>query len=224
MIDYTLTRSKRKTIAIYVREGMVEVRAPLKTPIRDIDKFVALKEQWILEKLAKLNRQATKRESFVLSYGDCVTYRGRLIEIVAVAGKRSDFDGERFCIPPNLSSEEIKHNCIKIYKQLAKYDLTQKTQWYSRIMSVTPNAIKINSAKTRWGSCSNKKSLNFSWRLIMASDDVIDYVVVHELAHILQLNHSKKFWSIVESVLPDYKLRQKRLKELQHRLNNENWD
>jgi hypothetical protein len=91
-------------------------------------------------------------------------------------------------------------------------------------MSVTPIAVKINSAKTRWGSCSNKKSLNFSWRLIMADDDVIDYVVVHELAHLREMNHSPRFWAVVEAVLPDYRERKLKLRALQAKLNREDWE
>ena len=107
---------------------------------------------------------------------------------------------------------------------LAKRDLNEKVVEYSQMMSVSPRTVKINNASSRWGSCSAKKSINFSWRLIMADDEVIDYVVVHELAHLFELNHSDKFWSIVKYTLPDYKARQKRLRELQKRLNCEDWE
>ena len=90
-------------------------------------------------------------------------------------------------------------------------------------MNVTPIAVKVNSAKTRWGSCSGRNSINFSWRLIMADDDVIDYVIVHELAHIKEHNHSDRFWAVVASVLPDYKMRQAKLKILQKKLASEDW-
>ena len=127
-------------------------------------------------------------------------------------------------MPPDLTPAEIKQACTLIYRMLAKSDLTNKTLYFAGLMSVSPTAIKINNAKTRWGSCSNKKSINFSWKLIMANDDVIDYVVVHELSHIKEMNHSRRFWKIVEGFIPDYEIQRKRLKELQHRLSNENWD
>jgi len=224
MINYTLIRSKRKTIAIYIRNGGVEVRAPLKMPKRDIDKFVASKEKWIKSKLALSNEQTEKRERFSLDYGDTVLYRGRQYPITAKEGIRVGFDDEHFYMPPNLKPEQIKSACVQIYRMLAKRDLTNKVIDYSKQMSVKPIAVKINGAKTRWGSCSAKKSLNFSWRLIMAADDVIDYVVVHELAHITEMNHSTRFWAIVESVLPDYMERKKKLKELQSRLSGEDWE
>ena len=109
-------------------------------------------------------------------------------------------------------------------RMLAKHELTKKTLDFAKRMGVAPSSIKINGAVARWGSCSAKKSINFSWRLVMADDDVIDYVVVHELAHLTEMNHSKTFWAIVEDILPDYKERQSRLRELQKRLAGEDWE
>lgn len=224
MITYTLVRSSRKTIALYVRDGKVEVRAPLKAPKRDIDKFILTKEKWINDKLAASSERQEQRQNFSLKYGDSVLYRGKEYTIIERPGNRVGFCDEGFYMPPNLDSEQIKSACIQIYRLLAKRDLTNKSLDYAKSMSVIPTAVKINGAKTRWGSCSSRKSLNFSWRLIMADDDVLDYVVVHELAHITEMNHSPKFWAIVEGVLPDYRERQKRLKDLQKRLAGEDWD
>ena len=223
MIDYTLIRSKRKTAAIYVRRGSVEVRAPLKMAKQDIDRFVASKEKWIVGKLAISNEQAAKRESFKLDYGSLITYCGRQYPIEAKEGKRTGFDGERFYVPPNLTSEQIKSACIKTYKKLAKPNLTDRTIDFARKMSVNPSSIRITDARYRWGSCSGKKSLNFAWRLIMADDDLIDYVIVHELAHLTEMNHSAQFWKIVEGVMPDHVERRARLKELHLKFADENW-
>ncbi|MDR1272424.1 MAG: M48 family metallopeptidase, partial [Clostridiales Family XIII bacterium] len=98
-----------------------------------------------------------------------------------------------------------------------------KTQEYARLMGVTPAAVKVSNASRRWGSCSRKKSLNFAWRLIMADDDAIDYVVVHELAHLTEMNHSPRFWAIVEGIFPDYRERKSKLKDLQGKLKTEGW-
>lgn len=224
MTDYTLTRSKRKTLALYIHNGTVEVRAPLKTPKHDIDRFVASKEKWITDKLAQYKMQKTLRDSFTLSYGDMVTIYGKQYPIAPKDGNRVGFDGERLFMPPGLPPEEIKAACIQIFRVAAKRHLTDRAHHFAKQVSSQPTAVKINGAKTRWGSCSGKKSLNFSWRLIMADDDVIDYVVVHELAHIAEMNHSKRFWAIVEDILPDYRERKARLAELQRRLNREDWD
>jgi len=217
-------RSKRKTVALYIRKGGVEVRAPLEMPKHEIDKLVISKEKWITDRLEKSREQAEKRSSFALNYGDIVTYLGKQHPVTAKDGNSVGFDDERFYMPPNLPPEQIKAACVQIYRMLAKRDLTQKTLFFAKQMSVMPSAVKINGANTRWGSCSTKKSLNFSWRLIMADDGVVDYVVVHELAHITEMNHSPRFWAIVESVLPDYRERKEKLKALQQKLNAEDWE
>ncbi|MCL2399945.1 MAG: M48 family metallopeptidase [Defluviitaleaceae bacterium] len=223
MIEYSLTHSKRKTVGIYIRDGKVEVRAPLKYPKSEIDQFVASKEKWIVNNLAKSQKQAKQKAAFALNYGDTISFRGTAYPLVTKVGKRAGFDGECFYLPPKLESDLIRDVCVKIYRHLAKKHLTDRVAIYAEKMGVTPADVKINSAKTRWGSCSSQKNINFSWRLIMADDDVIDYAVVHELAHIIQMNHSEKFWLTVENVLPDYKMCKVRLQKLQKRLATEDW-
>lgn len=101
---------------------------------------------------------------------------------------------------------------IKRLRALAKEVLPQKTAAYAEIMGVKPTAVHITSAKTRYGSCSGKNSISYSLYLMEKSDRCIDYVVVHELAHIIYHNHKKEFYALIESVLPDYKERIKELK------------
>lgn len=225
MLPYALIRSRRKTIAIHItKDATVEVRVPMKTSKADIDRFVASKADWIVDHLTQRKRRNEEAAAFALNYGATVLYRGAPYPIQARAGRKAGFDGDCFYMPPDLPSDAIKASLIKTYKAFAKEILTEKTHEYAKRMAVVPAAIKINSAKTRWGSCSGKKSINYSWRLVMADDSVIDYVVVHELAHIREHNHSPRFWAIVENALPDYKQRQKRLKELQVKLSREDWD
>jgi predicted metal-dependent hydrolase len=186
-IRYTLIRARRRTVAIYIKNGAVEVRAPMKMPKRDIDSFVASKSGWITKHLTQTRENAKRRADW------------------------------------NKQRGEDKDRLIADYKRKANDIIPARVQYFAGIMSVTPTAVKINAAKTRWGSCSAKRSLNFSWRIAMAEDSEIDYVVVHELAHMKEMNHSARFWAIVENVLPDYNERRRRLWELQKRLNAEDW-
>ena len=224
MIEYSFIRSRRKTIMIQIRNGEVFVRAPINIPKRDIDSFVSSKEKWITDKLAISFEQQRCRESFQLNYGDKTLLLGVGRYITEKGGNRAGFDGNVFYMPSSLTSEQIKDHCIRIYRRVAKAHLHERVSHYSKLMNASPLKLRINGAKTRWGSCSSKKNINFSWRLIMADSDVIDYVVVHELAHLTEMNHSERFWTIVERVLPDYRQRKKRLRELQHRLAEENWE
>ena len=108
---------------------------------------------------------------------------------------------------PEPSEEEIKELMLRAVSIIPK-----KVSHFSEIMNVIPAKVSINHAKTRFGSCSSKGNLNFSCRLMMYPEECIDYVVVHELAHLKHLNHSKDFWKFVEKFMPDYKKRKKLLK------------
>ncbi len=109
----------------------------------------------------------------------------------------------------NKNKKEYNDDDVKYLRKKAKEILPEKVEYYSKIMGVTPNSIKINSAKKRYGSCSGENNINFSLYLMDKDERFIDYVVVHELAHIRHHNHSKEFYSFVESVMPDYKERKK---------------
>lgn len=106
-----------------------------------------------------------------------------------------------------LSSEEET-----MLKEKALTYLSERTEYFSKIMGVSPTKIKITSAKKRFGSCSTKNSICYSWRLMQYPREAIDYVVVHELAHITHKNHGKEFYKLIESVIPDYKKCEKLLK------------
>lgn len=114
---------------------------------------------------------------------------------------------DRAAAHPPLDDNEIKR-----LKALAKEILPQRIKYYSELMGLYPTKVTITSAKTRFGSCSGKNSISFSCRLMQYPIDAVDYVVVHELAHIKHHNHSKDFYALIEKHLPDYKNRQKLLK------------
>ncbi|MCL2200267.1 MAG: M48 family metallopeptidase [Defluviitaleaceae bacterium] len=176
-----------------------------------------------MKNLAKQQAQAEQKESFVVDYGSYILFRGKAYPITKRNGTHAGFDDEQFYMPPGLTAEQIKSTCVQLYKILAKSHIIQRVKFFTPQMGVTPAAVKINSAMRRWGSCSSRKSLNFSWRLIMADDSIVDYVVVHELAHIKEMNHSVRFWAIVDGILPDFRERKYKLKELQNRLSGEDW-
>ncbi|MDR0884674.1 MAG: M48 family metallopeptidase [Oscillospiraceae bacterium] len=231
-MQYTLVRQRRKTMGIYIRpDGRVEVRVPLQLSQAQIDQFVAAKEEWVREKSAAMQEKAAQKQAFTVDYGALLLWRGAEIPL------RGDSDSSRmwrdedgFHLPPSLDAETLKHNVIALYKLCAKNYLTGRVAHFASIMGTMPNAVKVNEAKTRWGSCcrhgqnaSAHYNLNFSWRLCMAADDVIDAVVVHELAHMQQMNHSAQFYALVKAVLPDYDARSAQLKQLGKRLGCEDW-
>ncbi|MCL2353844.1 MAG: M48 family metallopeptidase [Defluviitaleaceae bacterium] len=219
MMKYKLTRSKRKTIGIYIKNGEIQVRAPFRCLQKDIDVFVFSKQGWINEKLALSKMQVEQKELFSLNYGDSIPFCGSYYPITSREGANTPF-----VLPPDLDNQQIKDACIKIYKHLAKVHISQRAGEYAAKMDAHPASIKINSAKTRWGSCSSKGNVNFSWRLIMAGHKAIDYVIIHELAHLKEMNHSPRFWAIVARFMPDYKEAVAALRSLEKKLHSQDWN
>lgn len=224
MIDYTLVRSNRKSVSLRIKnDGSVEVRCPLHVQQSEVDNFVLQQQNWIEKHAADIKLKNKKRNSFTVEIGSSLRLLGKIYPLEGISTDKAGFNGEYFYVPNNLPEDEIKPLVIEIYKNIATSSLKYKVKKFSSLMGVEPIAVKINSAHTRWGSCSAKNSINFSWLLIMAHEACVDYVVVHELAHILHHNHSKDFWSVVGKMLPDYKQREKHLKELQEIISLENW-
>jgi len=227
MREYKLIKTKRKTITLKIKEdGTLEVRAPLNISKEKIDEFVKSKEKWIAKHIGKVEEKYKIKKKFKLNFGDFVQVRGKKVAIHPIEGDIGRYDTEKnaFFIPKIANSHQIKYIIIELYKIIAKQYITNRVVDFAQKMNVNPTAIRITSAKTRWGSCSGKNSVNFSWKLIMADDETIDYVVVHELAHIKQHNHSKKFWNIFESIIPDYKKQKEKLNILGEKLSKEDWN
>ncbi len=109
---------------------------------------------------------------------------------------------------------EITEEMRKSGMERARIIIPERVEYYAGLMGISYGRITIREQKTRWGSCSSKGNLNFNWKLTLMPQEILDYVVVHELAHRKEMNHSKDFWKIVEKVLPDYRERRRRLKEL----------
>lgn len=224
-IEYKIIRSRRKTVEIRITsKGETEVRVPFHFSKDRVKEIVKEKESWILSRMKPAKERYSERLNFSLNYGSIIILLGKEYTILEGVSRSWKFDGENILLPPKLTSEEIKREVIKIYKCTAKNVIGEKVKEYSEKIGVFPTSVKITSSKTTWGSCSAKNGICFSWRLIMASMDIVSYVVVHELSHIIHHNHSAAFWQAVSSVLPDYKRRQAGLRKLQEKLSYEDWD
>jgi predicted metal-dependent hydrolase len=208
-----LIRSKRKTLAILVKhDGSVIVRAPMKTPEKAIWEFVEQHRAWIEKKKTEvLSADVVLPKQY--EPGETFLFLGESYPLDIVKHQRQPlvFDGTfKLSEAASARAEKVFEHW---YRQQARRIIQERAEFYAKQYGFQYQGIKITSARTRWGSCSRNGSLNFSWRLIMAPLEQVDYVVVHELAHTVHHNHSKRFWKKVETVLPDYKERQKWLKK-----------
>ena len=126
-------------------------------------------------------------------------------------------------MPPGLNPDEIQKTCAQIYYMLAEKYIPKRAWEFADAIGVKPSAVKISNAKTKWGSCSAKKSLNFSWILMMCGSALVDYVIIHELAHLIELSHNQRFWRIVNTLMPNYKIYKAKLWDTGKRINAEYW-
>jgi predicted metal-dependent hydrolase len=214
-----LIRSKRRTIALIIeRDGSFTVRAPLRASPAAIEAFIQQKEGWIARTREKINStQPTQKKQY--ADGEKFMLLGSFFDLKLVAPQRPSL---RFDTGFTLSrTAQIKGELIftRWYKARAYEIISERVKQYSQQHGFTPKQVKISSAKTRWGSCGPNGTLNFTWRLVMAPLEVIDYVVVHELVHLRIKNHSSKFWKEVELICPEYKKQRKWLRENGEKLN-----
>lgn len=217
-MDYKLIRSNRKTIAIHItKEATVEVRAPLRVSISIIEDFVKIKKSWIDINLIRM-KELHLKVAFHLDENTLLFYKGQAYPVEFTNNtKKVVFENNKFILP-NQGADEIKKTLTKWYKNSAKEFLTERTKHISDAVNIKFNQIKIGSANTRWGSCSTKNNINFTYKLLFLPPEIIDYVIVHELSHIIEHNHSSKFWLVVKKKMPDYKERQSQLKSFQKKI------
>ncbi len=192
-------------------DATLVVRAPMRISLEYIQDLVFRKRLWIdrKRKQALKNGSPAKAKEFI--DGEDFFYLGEIYKLKIAAIKKIEV-GESLFFPAKYLNK-ARAKMTEWYKQKAREEITKRAIILSRVTGWNFKSISITSAKTRWGSCGAKGSVNFTWKLIMAPLDVIDYVVVHELAHMVERNHSTRFWSRVEAILPDYKIRQKWLRD-----------
>jgi predicted metal-dependent hydrolase len=209
-----IIRSKRRTVALEISaEGLLLVRIPNRISLDRVKKFIKEKESWIKKKQEYVKIRVSRRFHKQFNEGEEFLYLGKPypLKIVDVSLFPIYFDNGFYITRDTLT--HARELFIRWYKEEARRVLNQRVQMYAKTLNLTYNQIKISSAEKRWGSCSHKGNLNFNWRLILTSIDSIDYVVVHELAHLIHHNHSKEFWNTVSCILPDYQKRRKWLRE-----------
>ncbi|MFZ2192748.1 MAG: SprT family zinc-dependent metalloprotease [Candidatus Moraniibacteriota bacterium] len=208
-----ITYSKRRTVALIISaEATLIVRAPMRTPLSYIEKMVAQKADWISNKMQEISvRPKTIKKVF--TEGEEFLYLGKKyqLKLTDKLEIKISADGDLFF--PRVFLWRAKARLLDWYKKQALEEITQRVEALAQKLELKYLSIKISNAERNWGSCGPKNSLNFNWRLIMAPSSVIDYVIIHELMHILEKNHSHKFWSKVAGVMPEYKKTRKWLKD-----------
>ena len=218
---YITTRTRRKTLAIVVNEGEVEIKAPLKLSQKLIDAFIVEKTPWILK---NLDTQRLKREEKPeIAHGKEVLFFGwpRTIEIIHA--KKNNVivnDTTLYIYAKDCSRQKLEKLFQEWLQEQAREYLTTQSIKTARLLKVEHKLkdVVFRKTKTKWGHCCQDGTIQYNWLVMMAPKEVIDYLVAHETSHLKHMNHSARFWETVASVCPEYKTLKNWFAEHGHKL------
>jgi predicted metal-dependent hydrolase len=210
IVPYTLKRSLRARLLWlkFTEDGSLIITVPKQYNLDLLESFIKSKSKWILKCINKIEQN--KKNLAKHDYIKTVQYLGKTLNILKRSNNENkieiNLDNDNLIV--NLDPEiHLKYSSdVELWLKIqAQKVIGIKTREFSLKMGLNYNRISIRSQKSRWGSCSHKKNLNFNWRLIMLPEPVLDYVVIHELCHLQEMNHSKKFWGLVGYYCPEWK-------------------
>ncbi|MFW5702621.1 MAG: M48 family metallopeptidase [Candidatus Dojkabacteria bacterium] len=210
--------SSKKLRLISSGSGDIRLTAPKRASFEQIHSFIRQNTDWIQ---SQTNNQQTQLNKLRIDSGETLSILGldyKLIKKTLPSGKLriylDELQAELLVFAPeSYSKEKLREEFKNKLKDIAKEEIWQNTTRYSALMRLPFAKLRVREQKTRWGSCSSKGNLNFNWKLLLAPARVMNYVIVHELAHLEHPNHSKEFWKLVEQYHPSYKQDRNWLKE-----------
>lgn len=208
-IAYQVVRSpsrKRSAVLKVLADGMVQVRAPMSMREAEIIKFVEANRSWIENQLSKQNIIRPKK----IETGELWPYLGEIYMMKIISTRlrpRLEVDQGLFLLRVNARiTQTLRRNLIvNWYKKQARELIVMLVKKYAAAIGKSFGTIKLKDTSSRWGSCSSEGNLNFNWRLILAPKAVLDYVVIHEVCHLVHQHHRPSFWRLVESLDPEYR-------------------
>lgn len=228
-VAYCLERAQRRSIGLMVNSDGLVVRMPLRASLRDVEIALNEKALWILKKLQQTQQQEQRQQAARMQWHDgaLFPYLGQTImltlqplaavrrsNVALLSGGDMDTTPKLQVTVPQLAQEQhIKAPVQQWFMRQAQQHFKQRLDYFAPELRVRWTRLGLSNAVTRWGSAKADGSIRLNWRLMHFEPAVVDYVVVHELSHLREMNHSPRFWGTVESVMPDYARLRKQLKE-----------
>ncbi len=231
-VAYELRRGQRRSIGLTVGVDGLTVSAPRWTPLHEIDRLLRDKERWIVAKLGEARQRQARLEATRVDWraGASLPYLGQPVQLVLDPRQRHGRAGAtlqpvadappgaaaltlQLGLPLGATPDQLRDTTQAWLMRQARRVFTARLDHFAPQLDVRWHKLSLSSAGTRWGSASADGSIRLNWRLIHFRESIIDYVVVHELAHLREMNHSPRFWQHVQSVLPDYAERRGELKD-----------
>ncbi len=218
-ISYIIKHSPRaKYVRLEVRpQTGLTIIIPKSYKVTQLPNLLRKKRYWILSKLAKCAQLKLLSIEKEAESGDTIPYLGRDLQVIKQQnhGEADNVRLERKRLVVSLKSVKTRLNLVLEwwYRRQAERLIREKANELCARLGVTYGRLSIRGAKTRWGSCSQKGNLNFNWKLMMVPEPVINYVIIHELAHLKEMNHTEKFWKLVAEYCPHWRKHKRWLKE-----------
>ncbi|MGL4991292.1 MAG: M48 family metallopeptidase [Sarcina sp.] len=214
-VNIKIKKSKRKSCSMEINnKADVLVRVPLNLDDDTVFRWMEKKKFWMEKNIIEIREKNKDILNKNYNQGDMILCLGEKYKINITKENIIDYKNKII----NIENLNKKENIILLYKKLAKEYIEKRIEYFMKYFKEYPLDIKIKQQKTIWGSCTHNNILSFNYKIIMAAPDIIDYLVVHEMSHMLHKNHSIEFWNCVEKILPDAKDRRKRLKEITYKL------
>ena len=217
-ISYVLHRSHgRRRISLSIDERGLRIGAPLRASMREIEAVLRDHARWVMRKLAQWTVKRTPGRRW--ESGESLMYLGTPLRLAVSAGPENAWRHESglHITAQRPQTENIAALARAWLRTQALADFALRIERFRTSMAVTPGDIRLSNARTRWGSCHASGRILLNWRLIQMPARLIDYVVVHELAHLREMNHSPRFWNVVAREIPDYAARRREIRRDAHR-------
>lgn len=217
-VSYRLRRSRRRTIGLAIDHGGLRVGAPLHVRLGDIEDLIRQHGQWVLDKLATWRARPVPAPLTVAD-GAAISAFGAALTLAIRPARRAAWhiDGLtlHLAVPATVDATTVLETALREH---ARRVFAERLALYAARLGEPTPPLRLSSARTRWGSCNPRGSIALNWRLVFMPLPVVDYVVAHELAHLREMNHSRRFWSVVEQLCPDWRARRLELRQLGPRI------
>jgi len=221
IIEFTLRRSKRRSIGFLIEDDGLRVTAPRWVSIAEIEDAIRSKHRWIITKLDQRQQRASLQQTTntTLCDGAQLTFLGQQITLRMLESPIEEISLDEVSkvltvtLPATPSEAQLKSLVLRWLQEEAHSLFSQRLPHYAENLGVTYSAFALSNAVTQWGSCTAQGRVRLSWRLIHFPLSIIDYVIAHELSHLREMNHSTRFWATVQSIYPDYEVARKTLRK-----------
>lgn len=208
-----IIRTSRRTLSLTIsKDGELIVRAPRRLSLDYIFKFIQQKERWIE------NKQRAVKESMSFNY-NIINYNSFLVLGKAYDKKelnnikKVELTNNELVVPKTEERQKQLRIIERFYIKLAEKILFERMEYFASLMKLNYESVKIVRSRSKWGSCDAKGNIKLNYKVIMLKPRVVDYIIIHELSHLIEMNHSKEFYRVVETVMPDWREQRLQIKQ-----------